>query len=130
MRFHLTMHAAPRSSKLECRLEMIKNPIMVGDTLAYAVVNTGGAALLYGADESLEWHTENGWQQLPLGGWATAVGFIVEPGQRSRTWPLEVTSHLAPGRYRVVKRISRALMTQPDSIIVRNEFEVVLFEDQ
>jgi hypothetical protein len=67
-------------------------------------------------------------QRLPLGGWVAAVGMIVEPGQRSDPHLVEAARHLAPGRYRLIKKLSRGHVPEPDSIVVRCEFSVELYK--
>ena len=104
--------------KLRCQLEPAGAPILVGETFAYVIHNTGATPLMYGADDAIEWRTSRGWRRLPLGGWLAAVGMILEPGQRSDPRLVEVTSYLAPGRYRLTKKVSRGDMPQADSITV------------
>lgn len=124
------MRSPSRRPKLRCRIEPVQDPIIVGESLSYVIVNEGDAPLMYGFDDSLARKTKRGWQLLPFGGWVAAIGMIVEANQRSEPKPVEVTRHLGPGRYRLTKKVSRGYEPEPDSITARCEFDVMLFREE
>ena len=117
----------PKRRVVTARLEPVEAVIAVGDRLRYTIINTGNVPLMYGFDCSIEWRRHRRWISLPLGGWVAAVGKRIEPGQRSDAEVCQLTQHLAPGRFRLQKRLSSAdVLPSTDSIEVRCEFSVDL----
>ena len=112
------------------RLDLPRSVLTVGECLGYSIINEGTVPLMYGLDCALEWHHEDRWITLPFGGWFAAVGKQVEPGLQSDAETCELTQHLGPGRYRLVKRlVSVDVLPSSDSIECRAEFAVSLLAD-
>ncbi len=108
-------------------MEPAEAVIAVGDRLSYSIVNTGDVPLRYGFDGAIEWRQRRRWIPLPLGGWVSAVGKRIEPGQRSDVETYELTQHLGSGSYRLAKRLSSVdVIPSTDSIEIRCDFSIDL----
>jgi hypothetical protein len=113
---------------LTAQLEPAQTVISVGDSLSYSILNTGNVPVIYGADSAIEWLRDGQWIALPFGGWVTAIGKHIDPGQRGDTEVSDLTQHLAPGRYRLMKSLSSVdVLPSTDSIEIRGEFSIELF---
>jgi hypothetical protein len=117
----------PERRVVTARLEPVEAVIAVGDRLSYSIINTGNVSLVYGFGCAIEWRRHRRWISLPFGGSVSAVGKRIEPGQRSDAEVCELTQHLAPGRFRLEKRLSSVdVLPSTDSIEIRCEFSVDL----
>lgn len=106
-------------------MEVAQEILAVGASLDYSIVNTGNVRLIYGLEVAIEWRQGRRWIALPFGCWFAAVGKGLEPGQRSAVETYDLTQHLAPGRYRLAKKLSSMdVLPSKDSIEVRCEFSI------
>ncbi len=106
---------------MSVQLLPVATEVRPGETLAFAVVNTGSSGVSFGAAYSLERDDDGGWSRCNVEeAWVAAL-LLLGPGKRSEL-VARLPKDAAPGRYRVVKDIQ----TAEGHVEVTFEFNVIV----